>query len=51
MFKFLQLSHPKLRYTVTGKRVNRGADFGLEIFAKYTLYVHEKALSRIQEKK
>ena len=50
MFKFPQLLQSKLLFTVKGKRVNRGAGFGLEISIKYTLYGLEKVLSWIQEK-
>ena len=36
--KFLQCPNRRIRIVVTGKRVNRSADFGLEILVDYIFY-------------
>ena len=51
--KFLKLPNSKISCKVKGKRLNRGAGYGLEIPLIYTFNGHEKAIewtkSKIQE--
>ena len=53
VYKFLKLPNSKLSCKVEGKRLNRGAEYGLEIPVIYTFNGHEKAIegmkSKIQE--
>ena len=55
VYKFLELPNSKSSCKVKGKRLNRGAGYGLEIPVIYTFNRHEKAIewikSKIQEDK
>ena len=44
VYKFLKLPNSKLSCKVKGKRLNRGAGYGLEIPVIYTFNGHEKAI-------
>ena len=50
VYAFLQLRNSKLYCRVTGNRLNRGAEYGLEIPVTYTLNVHEKAIEWMKSK-
>ena len=50
LLKFLQLPNSLLTCKVTGKRVNKGEDYGLEIPVAYTWTGLEKAVAWIQGK-
>ena len=47
---FLKLPNAKISCQVSGKRVNSGAGFGLEVPVAYTFYGHEKAIKWIKSK-
>ena len=47
---FLKLPNSKISCQVSGKRINRGAGFGLEVPVTYTFYGHEKAIKWIKSK-
>ena len=44
LHRFLSLPRSKINCVVTGRRVNRGAGYGLEIPVRYTLVGAEKAV-------
>ena len=48
--KFLQLPGCQATFSVTGKRVNRGAGYGLEIPVKATISGHAKAVAWAKER-
>ena len=50
VYKFLKLPNSKLSCKVKGKRLNRGAGYGLEIPVIYTFNGHEKAIEWIKSK-
>ena len=50
VYKFLKLPNSKLSCKVKGKRLNRGAGYGLEIPVIYTFNGHEKAIKWIKSK-
>ena len=47
VYKFLKLPNSKLSCKVKGNRLNRGAEYGLEIPVIYTFNGHEKAIQWI----
>ena len=46
----MKLPNSKISCQVSGKRINRGAGFGLEVPVTYTFYGHEKAIKWIKSK-
>ena len=50
VYKFLKLPNLKLSCKVKGKRLDRGAGYGLKIPAIYTFNRHEKAIEWIKSK-
>ena len=50
VYKSLKLPNSKRSCKVKGKRLNRGAGYGLEIPVIYTLNGHEKAFEWIKSK-
>ena len=50
VYKFLKLPNSKLPCKLKGKRLNRGAGYGLEIPVIYTFSGHEKAIEWIKSK-
>ena len=50
VYKFLKLPNSKLSCQVKGKRLNRGARYGLEIPVIYTLNGHERTIEWIKSK-
>ena len=50
VYTFLQLRNSKLYCRVTGNRLNRDAEYGLEIPVTYRLSVHEKAIQWMKSK-
>ena len=50
VYKFLKLPNSKLFCKVKGKRLNRGAGYGLEIPVSYTFNEHEKSIEWIKSK-
>ena len=50
VYKFLKLPNSKLSCKVKGNRLNRGAEYGLEIPVIYTFNEHEKAIEWIKSK-
>ena len=48
VYQFLKLPNSKLSCKVKGKRLNRGAGYGLEIPVIYTFSGHEKAIEWIK---
>ena len=47
--KFLSLPNRTTRALVTGKRINRGAGYGLEIPAEYVFYGNEEAFQWVKK--
>ena len=50
VFMFLSLPNCGVDVIVTGKRVNRGAGYGLEIPSSFYFYVSEKAINWMKVK-
>ena len=50
VFMFLSLPHCTLEIVVTGKRINRGSGYGLEIPANFHVYGPEKAINWLKNK-
>ena len=50
MYKSLKLPNSKLSCKVKGKRLNRGAGYGLGITVIYTFNGHEKAFEWVKSK-
>ena len=50
VFMFLSLPHCALDIFVTGKRINRGGGYGLEIPANFYFYDPEKAINWLKNK-
>ena len=50
LFMFLSLPHCALDIFVTGKRINRGGEYGLEIRANFYFYGPEKAINWLKNK-
>lgn len=48
-YKFLLLSNSSIAYEVTGKRINRGDGYSLEIPVKYEFNDQDKAITRIKK--
>ena len=48
--KFLQLPGSKVTFTIQGRRVNRGAGYGLEIPVRASLSGHAKAVAWAKQK-
>ena len=49
-FKFLQFKNYSIRVAVTGKRVNRGVGFGLEISVDYFFYGDSRVMTIMAQK-
>ena len=50
VYKFLKLPNSKLSCKVKGKRLNKGAGYGLETSVIYTFNGHEKDIEWIESK-
>ena len=50
VFMFLSLPHCTLEIVVTGKRINRGSGYGLEIPANFHVYGPEEAINWLKNK-
>ena len=50
VYKFLKLPNSKLSWKVKGKRLKKGAGYGLEIFVIFTFNGHEKDIEWIKSK-